>query len=103
MRFLRPITTLMLGATLVFVPSALANSHGAKGSHAPKGPRCKHNGTSTNPAGHPNCGRHNGQSGTTDTGDPTDTNDGGDTVAAPTDDQNDQPSSADSQGDDSQS
>lgn len=55
----RSLAVLLSGATLVFVPSALAHGHAA--SHPAKGPRCAKNGVSTNRAGHANCGRHKGQ------------------------------------------
>jgi hypothetical protein len=55
----RSLALFMLGATFVFVPSALA--HGRPASQPTKGPRCARNGVTTNPAGHANCGRRNGQ------------------------------------------
>jgi hypothetical protein len=109
MRLLRPIAVAMLGTTLAVVPSALANSHGASGTHAPKGPRCKHNGTTFNSAGHPNCRRHKGTTGTTGdptgtTGDPTGDPTGTDTATGDQGDTTDQgPSTVDTGDDDSQS
>ena len=101
----RSLALLLFGATLVFVPNALAHGHAA--SHPAKGPRCTKHGITTNRAGHATCGLHKGQpqppatSGTgdeptTSTSDAPSGDDSSGTVAAT----GDQSVTSDDQGDD---